>query len=334
MAYNLFQLNREGMPSLLEDVKAEEDWLKKQEEIRAKWVDYMGGLPESVPVDVEIVSETNEGDHTRLHIRYRTVYDDVVTAFLLQPVGLSGRSPAVLALHPTNERGKYDVAMADGKKNRMYGLELVKRGYVVLAPDALTAGERTYPGLKPFYSQPFYDKHPLWSTVAKNIVDHRQGIDVLQSLSYVDGDRIGVIGHSFGAYNAYFIGGMDQRVKAIVSSCGISCFTGDDHPTHWGIRNWYTHLPRVTEDLARGTVPFEFHEIIALAAPTPFFNYSGQSDHIFPHWSAIGSCVKHVYQLYEWLGRGDRFCSYLGVAGHDFPDEVRALAYDFLDRWV
>lgn len=336
MPYNIFQLNREGMPSLLQNLEAKQDWDAKQASINAEWLAYIGGIPDAVPIELELLSETDEGDHIRQHVRYATAYDDVVTAFILKPADIpdDARLPAVLALHPTNIQGKYDVAMADGKKNRTYGIELVKRGYVVLAPDALTAGERIYPGLDHFHDQPFYDQHPQWTTVAKNITDHRQGIDVLQSLDCVDGERIGVIGHSFGAYNAYFLGGVDDRIKAIVSSCGVSPFYGDDHPTHWGVRDWYTHLPKVTEELSQGQVPFDFHEIIALAAPKPYFNYAGQSDRIFPHWHGVASCMKHIYDLYLWLGEEEKFRSYLGAAGHDFPVEMRELAYSFLDRWL
>ena len=36
----------------------------------------------------------------------------------------------------------------------------------------------------------------------------------------MNADAIGAIGHSFGAYNAYFLAPFDARVKAIVASCG------------------------------------------------------------------------------------------------------------------
>lgn len=348
MGYNIFQLMRDGIPPLLAGIETKEQYEEKMRRIREVWLDYIGGIPERVPVNCDVLSETKEDGYFRRHIVYDTVYGDRITAFLLLPADESGSAartgpmPAILALQPTNETGKRDIAMPGGKLNRMYALELVSRGYVVLAPDAMTSGERIFAGHRYFNSAPFYARHPNWSTVAKNIVDHMQGVDLLCSLDIVAADRIGVIGHSFGGYNAFFVAGMDARIKAVVSSCGFSPFAGDLRPTHWGRREnekkagagSYTHLPRITDDLARGVVPFEFHEIVALAAPVPFMNFSGQSDSIFPHWQLIGAAMKDLYGLYKWLGAGDRFQSILGVKEHDFPPEIRRMAYDFLDRWL
>lgn len=340
MSYNLYELNQRGLPKLLDGVEQRAEWLHKRNEIQQQWLDFMGGIPDRPPITYKVLGEEKEQDHTRVHLVYNTVFDDTVTAYLLIPdesvsgMGADGRRSAVLALHPTHESGKANVATPNGVENRRYGLELVSRGYIVLAPDALTAGERIYEGLLAFRSQPFYDQHPEWSTVAKNTVDHMQGVDLLCSLASVNADRIGVIGHSFGGYNAYFLAGLDSRIKAAVSSCGFSPFYGDHRPTHWGIRDWYTHLPRITECLSQYEIPFEFHEIAALAAPVPSFHYYGQSDHIFPHWQAIGACMTELHELYRFLEAGDRFQAIMTDKGHDFPPEIRSMAYAFLDRWL
>ncbi len=338
-AYNLEELNRSGIPPLLEGIETAEDWERKREAIRAVWLETMGGLPERVPVEFTMGEDEDGGGHVRRHLRYKTVYGDEVTAWLLIPKAVLAekgkRWPAVLALHPTNEDGKDSVALKEGRKNRTYGYELAERGYVVLAPDAMTSGERIFEGLKSFRDAPFYEKHPEWSTVGKNLADHMQAVDLLVSLDFVDPDRIGVIGHSFGGYNAYFLSSMDERIAVAVSSCGLSPFTGKNaRPGHWGVRNWYTHFPKLTPHLERGTVPFEFNEIIALTAPRPFFNYSTQSDHIFPHWEPVGQCMADLYGLYNWMKATERFQSIIGSGGHDFPPEIRELAYQFLDRWL
>jgi len=333
--YVLAELNRDGIPPLLAGITTPQRWKAKRDAIRGVWLDYMGGLPPRVPVRVEVVSEAAEKDHVRQKIVYDTAYGDHVTAYLLIPNAVRERkskAPALLALHGTGEPGKDSVARADGK--RPYGFELVSRGYVVLAPDALTSGERIYPGLKYFRDAPFYEKHPNWTTVGKNLTDHLHGVDVLTSHELVDANRIGVIGHSFGAYNAYFLAGMDDRVKAVVASCGFIPFTGHPKPGHWGVRDWYTHLPRITPDLEKGRVPFEFNEIAALSAPTPIFFYNAQSDAGVPHWKVVGDCMVDLRKLYTLLGAEDRFESMLGVGIHDFPEPVRRTSYDFLDRWL
>jgi dienelactone hydrolase len=339
MAYVLSQMNQTGIPPLLKGIESYEQWTEKLSEIRKIWLDYIGELPARVPVRLRINSQSKQSTHTRLHVEYDTVHGDTITAYILIPNETNRPSkhgyPAVIALHPTIEQGKDDIALSTGRKNRMYAIELVERGYVVLAPDALTAGERIYPGQAAFQSDRFYEQHPEWSTVAKNVIDHIQGVNVLCSLDYVNPLAIGAIGHSFGAYNAYFLAGLDDRIKAVVSSCGFSPFTGDPYPEHWGHRSYpYTHIPKITEDLKQDQIPFDFHEIVALCAPTPFFSYAGQEDHIFPHWKSVGEGMLELKKLYRWLGHEDRFQSLIGAGGHDFPEEIRMLAYIFLDRWL
>ncbi|WP_309122029.1 prolyl oligopeptidase family serine peptidase [Paenibacillus sp.] len=340
MAYVLSQLHRTGLPPLLQGVETEEEWGRKREGIRRTWLEYIGELPDRAPVRMDTLAKCLQPDHTRLQVVYDTAYGDQVTAYLLLPDERTfprpeGGYPAMLALHPTHELGKDDIATSAGRKNRMYALELVRLGYVVLVPDALTAGERVYPEHPAFHSGPFYERHPEWSTVAKNATDHMQGLDVLCSLDFVDANAIGAIGHSFGGYNAYFLAGLDDRVKAVVSSCGFSPFAGDPHPDHWGYRDYpYTHIPKISADLAEDRVPFDFHEIAALCAPTPFFNYAGQADAIFPHWKSVAEGMFELSKLYRWLGHEHRFRSYVGAGAHDFPEEIRGLAYAFLDRWV
>ncbi|MBA4496484.1 dienelactone hydrolase family protein [Paenactinomyces guangxiensis] len=338
MGYRLSDLHAKGIPSLLTNIKNREQWEAKRSGILRKWVLYLGGLPDPVPVQYRILSETAGDGYRCQHIVYNTVHNDKVTAYLLIPRSLDMKGsgaglPAVLALHPTVEEGKADIATPGGRENRRYGLELAKRGYIVLAPDTITMGERIYQGYKPYCTAPFYEEHPEWTATGKMLADHRQGIDLLCRLPFVNPGRIGAIGHSKGGYNAFFLAGIDKRIRAVVSSCGFCTFTGDPDPHRWGKRDWLSHIPQLSEDVNGGQVPFEWHEIAALA-PVPFFNWIGQQDTIFPHWQSSAEALLDLTRLYQWLGVGDRFVSLIGNSGHDFPEEIREMAYNFLDKWL
>ncbi len=336
--YTLSELNKKGIPNLLDGISTKEHWTVKKEEIRKAWLDLIGELPKRPKVQYKVISETQLKDHVRKKILFNTIYNDTVSAFLLVPNSVKQdnkrKYPAILALQPTNETGKLAVAtmFKEGDRNRYYGYELVSRGYVVLAPDDLTSGERTYPGEKPFQSAPFYKKYPDWTIMAKTLVDHMQALDLLTQLDYVAADRIASIGVSFGAYNSFFLSSVDPRIKAVVSICGLSPFTGDPNPNRWGVRDWYTHFPAVTTYLENDEVPFEFNEIVALSSPLPMFFYAAQNDKIFPQWQSIGESLNDVYKLYEWLGFANNFQYSIGPGGHDFPPEIRNWAYSFLDQ--
>jgi dienelactone hydrolase len=343
MSYLLKEFGPERIPRLLEGIGSPEEWTAKREGIMAEWRQLLGKPPISDLHDrtggsggaFTVLSETAEEDHRRQLIAYDTLDGERVTAFLLLPNGASansGRRPAVLALHPTSDDGKADVSLTSGRDNRKYGLELVSRGYVVLAPDSITAGERVYPGSKPFQTAPFYAQYPEWTAVGKMLADHICAVDILAALPEADPERIGAIGHSLGGYNGWFLAGLDQRIRTVVSSCGFSTFAGDPDPNRWGQRDWFSHFPAVTPQLEQGRIPFEWHEIAALACPTPLFMWSGIGDRIFPNWTAIGTGMADLDGLYQFLGQEGRFEFWMGPAGHDFPPPVRFLAYDFLDR--
>jgi dienelactone hydrolase len=326
MSYLIADLHRDGPPPL----PAAAQWPHRRAELEALWSHVAGRLVDPAPVSYEVLDTTRHERHTCRHIRYATGDGDQVPALLLTPVETQRPGPAVIALHPTSPTGKADIATAAGRENRRYGLELVERGYVVLAPDTITAGERIPPGEKPFHSASYEQAHPELSPVGKMISDHRQGVDVLASLPDVDPHRIGAIGHSLGGYNAFFLAGADERIAATVSSCGFVSFA-DDSPERWGKRDWFSHLPALTPMIEKGHVPFEIHEIVALLAPRPFFNWMASADHIFPHWQSAVAAMEHLDALYRDLGSGDNFITILGNGDHDFPPVIRAAAYAFLD---
>lgn len=329
---------------LLEGIQAVEGWKEKERRIRAHWLQVLGKPPEPVDYkpkaaadrrDFRILTRQEEKDHTRLEITYLSPEGDEIPAYLMLPAG-AGESadgiPAVLALHPTTEHGKKDVCLASGRENRQYGLELVKRGFAVLAPDSITFGDRVYEGEAPFQTAPFYERHSSWTAVGKMLSDHFTAVDVLTSLPQVNPARIGVIGHSLGGYNGWFLAGLDKRIKAVVSSCGFAMFQGDPEPNRWGLRDWFSHIPSITDSLIGGSLPFEWHEIAVLAAPIPMFMWCGTRDPIFPNWREIAAGLGELDRVYEFLGASSALECWIGHEGHDFPPDIRQRAYEFLEK--
>jgi uncharacterized protein len=54
----------------------------------------------------------------------------------------------------------------------------------------------------------------------EQVEDTRNAVAYLQSRADIDGARIGVFGHSFGAAVAVYAGGVDKRIAAVISSGG------------------------------------------------------------------------------------------------------------------
>ncbi len=122
---------------------------------------------------IQILNEEKLGEYVRSRISYIVGEGERITAYLLCPKDLMKPAPAVLALHQTVKFGKDEVVGLNGYPDFAYGHELAMRGYIVLAPDHLTAGERKYPGKDSFDSGPFYEQYPGWSMVGKNLEDFK-----------------------------------------------------------------------------------------------------------------------------------------------------------------
>ena len=114
------------------------------------------------------------------------------------------------------------------------------------------------------------------------VVNHMRAVDLLQSLPEVDGERIGVVGHSLGGHNSMFVAAFDQRIKCIVSNCGFCSF-----PTYikGNIKGWSHdgYMPRLKTvfDLDPAKVPFDFTEVTAALAPRAFLGSAPLRDHNF-----------------------------------------------------
>ncbi|MCE5307706.1 MAG: heparinase II/III family protein [Acidobacteriales bacterium] len=306
-------------------------WQRRRNEIRQRVIDVMGKFPSrAVPLDARTLSEEDTPGYTRRKVSYLSADGDRIPAWLLIPKRGTKPWPAVLALHQTEAIGKDSAVGIGGAPHVRYGHELAERGFVVLAPDSITAGERVYPGSKPYVTEVFDRAHPEWSALGKMCSDHQRGIDYLETLDFVNARRIGVIGHSLGAYNSFFLAAFDERIAAAVSSCGLSTFGMTAKSLAWARESWFVHLPRLKAYLRAGIVPFDMHEVMALVAPRPLFNYSARQDEIFPDIGAIEAAGAQVGSVYRLLGADGKLVFRVGEGPHDFPVPVREQTY----RWL
>ena len=327
-----------------------ENWESKRISIlqRAKLI--LGEAPQvsKDPVMSETLSEIQRDGYKELKVQFPSGTGDTIKGYLLIPNNTVASSPrpGIIALHSTGPGASQTVGLTP-KEGRCYGMELAQRGYVVLAIDVISAGERVYPGFGSYYTNEFYNTYPQWSAMDKMIYDHKKGVDFLCSLDIVNPDRLGCIGHSLGGYNSYFLQAFDLRIKAAVSSCGFSPMGGSNNPYQFARNDWFVHFNPICRDYIRtGMIPCDMHEIMALCAPRPLFNYSAKNDEIyypsstrnngdFGKWNqTVDMALNQVSKVYEILGVPDRFICVQDDGGHDFPLEVRKDAYRWLDKWL
>ncbi len=318
-------INESGEPK---PIKTAADWQKRRASILANMQAVMGPLPKQAqqerPVDFEVLDQTETDDFTRQTIRFNAEPGDPVVADLYTPkAGDASNRPAMVALHPTGAQGKRIVAGEGPRNNRQYAIELAKRGYVVIAPD--------YPSFGDLKDYSFADDEYVSGTM-KGIVNHMRCVDVLRSLDGVDDNRIGVIGHSLGGHNALFLAAFDERVKVAVTSCGWTPFHDykEGNLTGWTSDRYMPKI-RTDYDLDPNRVPFDFPEIIAAIAPRGVFSSSPTNDDNFDVEGARRG-IAEASKIFTLLDAPNQLQLLTPPCDHDFPTEIRADAYKFIDQ--
>ena len=311
---------------------------ERSEQIQENVISIIGRFPsECPPLDVEMLDEVELEGYIRRKVSYSVESDERVSAYLLLPQPLTNTAsvPAVLCLHGTSREAKDGQVGLSDRKDTAHALHLAQRGYVTLAPDHLCSGERIAPGLEPYDTASFYQRHPEWSAVGKAIWDAQRAIDYLVSLDYVDSARIGCIGHSLGGHGATFAAAFDERITASVSNCGLTTFAKNPKRLSWARDHWYIYMPKLRPIFLNDEEsPFDLHEVVALIAPRAFLNISGLNDGTFANTDTFAELGLRVNKAYRLLGAEERFANYLHGSGHSFLLESQALAYAWLDRWL
>lgn len=317
-------LDEAGVP---QPVRTPADWQRRREQVLAGFQAVVGPLPphdSTLPLETKVVETVSLDGIERQTVRFAVGDGRWATADLYLPPVAGGppRRAAIVALHPTGVAGKRIVAGLPTAPNRQYALELAQRGYVVVAPDYPSFGDQE----KYDFDTDRYDSGTL-----AGLVHHRRAIDLVAARDDVDPARIAAIGHSLGGHNAIFLGVVDNRVRAVVSSCGWCPF----HDYYGGKLDGWTsprYLPRIRAEygLSPDRVPFDFPELIAALAPRPFLTISPRGDSNFDY-RGVERAVPEARQVYRLLGVERALQARYPLCQHDFPPDMRREAYAFLD---
>jgi len=211
-------------------------------------------FPQRVPLDTKIIYRRKMYGYEEWKIEYTAEGEDTMSepsvrripAYLLVPTDYRDEAvltgglvqedrqppfPAMICFHQCNidcTLGKEAVVgKVINRPDQAYGFELVQQGFVVLAPDTINCGERNIPAIRKegenisrssCLSQ--FQKRIGQPFESKMMFDGTRAVDLLQSLDFVDSDRIGAIGHSLGAGTTLSAMLADSRIKAGIISGG------------------------------------------------------------------------------------------------------------------
>jgi dienelactone hydrolase len=317
-------------------VKTVDDWQQRRAETVRGMVAIMGPLPgreKRVPLEVKVEAEVDCGSYVRREISYAAEPGARVPAYLLVPKAVidgTAQRPGVLALMPTNgaegNRPVVGLGSLGAKPGRNYGEELAKRGFVVIAPP--------YPHLGDY--KPDLKGLGYASGTMKAIWDNVRALDVLDATPGVVHAGYGAIGHSLGGHNSIYTAVFDERITAIVSSCGFDSYLDyyADRPQMWRAGQGWTqdrYMPRLADYAERkAEIPFDFHELVGALAPRAFLAIAPTGDTNFK-WQSVARIVAAARPVYALYGVPEKLDVVHPDCAHDFPTEMREKAYRWLE---
>jgi len=307
-------------------------------ELRKRIMRLLGDFPRRAALRLRVEERQESDGFVRERITYFVEPGERVAAYLLLPQGLDKQAPGIVAAHQHAGQfylGKSEPAGLSASAMYHYGLDLCKRGYVVICPDHLAFEERRPPEYQRAENGslegPNYERFVAMAYIlrgsslqAKYLHDLARAIDVLQSRPEVDKERIGAIGHSLGGQETLWLAWFDDRVKAAVSSCGFGMISTvlRERINH----NMASYVPGLL------TV-CDMDEIAASLPPKALLMIAGDQDRIFPI-----DGVRHIGErgraAYSAAGVAERFRCEIFAGGHSFSDDMKAIAYGWLDRWL
>jgi pimeloyl-ACP methyl ester carboxylesterase len=308
-------------------LKSPEDVRKRQEFLRAQFLQTLGGFPERTPLRARTTGTLRRDGYRIEKVIYEVRPDLHVTANLYLPEG-SGPFPGILF-----PLGHYDNPKPAEEYQRTCIL-FVRNGLAVLTYDPIGQGER-YQVLGP-------DRRPrARGTSEHTLVDVGallvgtcsaqyflwegiRGLDYLASRPEIDPKRLGCAGNSGGGTMTAYLMAIDERVACAVPNCFIT-----------SVEKLYTTVgPQDGEANLRGLVAagMGHSDYFLLRAPRPSQLSCPTRDYydIEGAWSTFRE-AKRVYGL---LGHSERMDLFEYDDKHSISRPFREAAVRWFRRWL
>lgn len=309
-------------------IKTKDELLERQKAVRQSLWEALGKFPDKTALNAKITGTVKKKDYKVENVIYESLPGFYVTASLFIPDNVKKPGPAILFCsgHST---GVYRLPSYQQPL-----LNLVKKGFIVLAIDPIGQGERlqyfnaekgesvigsstkehSYPSPQVFLIGKSVARYFLWDGI--------RGIDYLVSRKEVDPKRIGVHGLSGGGTQTAYISALDDRVaasapagyitsyKRLMESVGVQ--DGEQNFYH-GISNGIDHPDYIEIRAPKPT--------LIMATTRDFFSVQGSRE-----------TYKEVKRIYELFGKADDIEITEDDYGHGYTKKNREAMYAFFQK--
>lgn len=285
-------------------------------------------LPEKI--EYKIIESTSENGYVRNLIHFNS-YEDTVVAYLLVP-NVIDKSPAILINHQHNRErhfGKSEVCGLLGDPLQAFGPILAQKGFVVLAPDSICFEERRKNAEKTIplpddgdflqhYNEMCYRILKGENLMKKVLIDAMNCITLLSQLSFVDNNRIGTLGHSYGGNTVLFLAAIDERIKYSCTS-GSACTFSNRMLNNVGIE-MASVIPSFIKE-------FDIQDLVCCIAPRYLLIVSAENDKYSKDADVVVDQAKSSYLAYQ---AENNLCHMRYSGGHALTQE----RFEYIINWI
>lgn len=311
-------------------------WEQSRPDVKAKVLASLGELPArpARPVAHLVSAEIRPGFRLE-RLRIDNGIDGVMSAMMLIPEQAKTPAPAILWLHSSSFDHTQLLQQNSNGGAEPLGITLVKRGFVVFAPDAAWYGDRAGQGpagsreltreqMDSLHKYHLWFGRTLWGMFVR---DDQIALDYLCRRPEVDVKRIGATGMSMGSTRSWWLASVDDRIACAV---GVACLTRYENLLkHGQLRQHGTYY------FVNGLLKhFDTEAVVALIAPRPMLFLTGDLDAGSPA-DGIAIIEKKESALYRTLGAAEKFKSirYPDI-GHTYTPEMRQEMLAWFDKWL
>jgi hypothetical protein len=311
-------------------ITTRDELLQRQAEVRRTLWKILGPFPEKTPLNAKITSIVRKNGFRIENIIYESLPGFYVTASLFIPERIKKPAPAILFCsgHST---GVYRLPFYQQPL-----LNLVKKGFIVLAIDPIGQGERlqyfnpdtgesTIGISTKEHSYPSAQVYLIGNSIARYFIwDGIRSIDYLVSRKEVDPERIGVHGLSGGGTQTAYISALDDRVavsapagyitsyRRLMESIGVA--DGEQNLYH-GIFNGIDHADFIEIRAPKPT--------LIMATTRDFFSIQGTRE-----------TYSEVKRMYELSGQPDNVEIAEDDDDHGYTKNNREAMYAFFQKYL
>ena len=313
-----------------EQRKTPEQIAAYQKQLRARFLEAVGGLPPRTPLNPRITGTLKREGYRVEKVIFESQPKLFVTAILFVPDADRFKAPYPGVLVPCGHAMNAKAWI----EYQSVGALLALNGMAALVFDPIDQGERGqylgqggWPGGGNVYGHTMLGVGSILlarNTARYEIWDGMRAIDYLQSRPEVDPQRIGCTGNSGGGTQTSYLMALDDRISAAAPSCFL-CSTWRLLNT-WGPQDAEQHF---FDQLAFG---LDHADLMMMRAPSPVLICAATKD--FFDIQGTWDSFRLAKRLFTRLGMPQAVDILENDAGHNYNATQREGAVQWMSRWL